>query len=754
MVYGMNKRNLFVVFLLKVLSFLIMLTSTTSFSNQREYHLEVKKEVVNKSGKKEVDFALTINGGIPAPTLRFVEGDEAIIHVKNSTNEETSIHWHGLLLPWNMDGVPYINNPPIQSGQTFTFRFKLRQTGTYWYHSHTNLQEQRGVYGAIVIEPKKQEIAYDHELVLVLSDWIDEHPQAVLARLKRDGDSYAWKKNTVSSIAGAIQRDSLGAYLKNEWVRMGGMDYSDVGYDAFLINGNMKNENVLTGLKKGDKIRLRVINAGASTYFHVNIGKKAFDVISADGIDVVPVSTKEVLIGMAETYDLLFTMPSSEAFEFRATAQDITGYSSLIIGDGVLEKAPDRVKPNLYKMSMSGMDHMSMGAMDHMNMGDMDHSKMKSMKMDHGKMDSMKNKDCKMGSMKMDHGKMDHCKMGSKNMAKDSMDSDILVPLKYSELRSKTPTNFPKDTPTMEFKIALGGDMERYVWWLNGELLSEDSYIDIEEGSVVRFILQNGTMMHHPMHLHGHFFRLLNGQGDFSPLKHTVDVSPMGTKTIEFLANEPGQWFFHCHNLYHIKQGMGRVIRYKNFDRGKEPEFMKTGLNKMLAHDSKFYPRSKISLYSNMAKWSLGANGGRYALDIEGNAIEYDAKKMESTFSLKRYFSKYFSLLAGIEVRDLELSGIAGFSYVIPLNFEVMAYLNTESESVLSIEKMIQISKHFYFETEAEFRWVDDMKELEEEYGFGLSYSLNRQWAIGVSYDRIEELETEDRTGFGVSYKW
>ncbi|RYZ63696.1 MAG: copper oxidase, partial [Proteobacteria bacterium] len=326
------------------------------------------------SGKKTVDFALTVNGGIPAPTLEFTDGDDAEILVKNEVpNEETSIHWHGLLLPPDQDGVPYVNTPPIFPGQSHLFKFKLRQSGTYWYHSHTMVQEQKGVFGAIIIHPKKKTLEYDRDAVVVLSDWSDENSDNILRNLRKDGDYYQYKKDSVRSYFGAIRQGgpALKNQLYNEWIRMGGMDLSDVGYDAFLING--KRESKLVDAKPGERIRLRIINAAASSYFYVSMGLP-LKVVSADGIDIKPVNTNEILIGMAETYDVIFTVPDNKSYELRATCQDTTGSATTWIG-GAGEKVPAPVKPptDLY----ATMDHSMMGH----DMSGMDHSKM-----DHGKM--------------------------------------------------------------------------------------------------------------------------------------------------------------------------------------------------------------------------------------------------------------------------------------------------------------------------------------------------------------------------------
>lgn len=362
---------------MKLLSLLFPVLLFTSHANAKtvRYELTVENKPVNVSGKKEVDFALTVNGGIPAPTLEFTEGDDAEILVRNKIpNEEVSIHWHGLLLPPEEDGVAYVNTPPIFAGKERLFKFKIRQNGTFWYHSHTAVQEQKGIYGAFIIHPKKKAIQYDKDAVIVLSDWSDENADKIIRNLRKDGDYYLYKKDSVRSIGGAFKAGALKTYFSNEWDRMGGMDLSDVGYDAFLING--KRDSQLLVAHPGEKVRLRIINAGASSYFYVSMGVP-MTVISADGVDVKPVQTKEILMGMAETYDVLFTVPEHKNYELRATVQDVTGYGSTWIGMGEKVPAPNKPLPDLYA-SMEHMNHGggSMEGMDHSKMPGMDHSKM------------------------------------------------------------------------------------------------------------------------------------------------------------------------------------------------------------------------------------------------------------------------------------------------------------------------------------------------------------------------------------------
>ncbi|RYZ57706.1 MAG: hypothetical protein EOP07_09205, partial [Proteobacteria bacterium] len=439
----------------------------TAWSKTVRYELKASEGSLNVSGKKTVDFALLVNGSLPAPTLEFNEGDDAEIAVTNNiADQEISIHWHGLLLPPEMDGVPYVNNPPIMPGTTYTFRFKLRQSGTYWYHTHSHVQEQKGIFGALIIHPKVKKIVADKEAVIVLGDWSDEDPHDILANLRKDGEYYLYKKNTVRSWAGAIEAGALSTYLHNEWTRMGGMDYSDVGYDAFIING--KRDSQLVEAKAGEKVRLRIVNASASSYFHVSLGDAPMKVVSADGIDIDPILAKDILIGMAETYDVIFEVPQQKNYEFRATAQDGTGAASTWIGKGDKVSVPDRPAVDLYaSMDHMGMDHGSSGGSHE----GMDHSQINhaAPEVDHAKMDHAT----------MDHSKMDHSQHGS--MPPDEANKIREVEsLTVDELRAQTPTAFPKGTAFYDVKLVLDGDMERYIWHINGKTMAEDRTIVIK----------------------------------------------------------------------------------------------------------------------------------------------------------------------------------------------------------------------------------------------------------------------------------
>ncbi|MCB1215367.1 MAG: multicopper oxidase domain-containing protein, partial [Deltaproteobacteria bacterium] len=333
------------------------------------YDLFIKESSVNFTGKDVM--ALTVNGQVPAPTLEFTEGDLAKIRVHNQMMMETSIHWHGILLPNRQDGVSYLTTPPILPGKTHEFEFPIIQSGTYWYHSHTMFQEQQGVYGPIVIKAKEENFPKTQDKVLVLSDWTNENPKEVMRTLKRGSHYYALKKKNAPSLVGAIKEKSLGAYLKNSLKSMPPMDLSDVAYDAFLANG--KKEDQLVAAKPGQWIRLRIVNASASTYFYLEYAKGPMKIIAADGTDVEPFEDNRLLIAIAETYDLLLKVPKEGAYELRATAQDGSGHTSYFIGSGKKNLAPEIPKASLYKME-HGMHNMHHNMANMSDMANMDHS--------------------------------------------------------------------------------------------------------------------------------------------------------------------------------------------------------------------------------------------------------------------------------------------------------------------------------------------------------------------------------------------
>ena len=769
-----------------ILFFLLLLAQVCAQAATIEYQLSIGVEQINITGTS-VD-AMTINGSIPGPTLRFTEGDIARIHVQNRMKVDSSIHWHGLLVPPDMDGVPNLTFPPIKSGETFIYEFPIRQHGTYWYHSHTELQEQRGLYGSIVIEPQTVKQQADRDHVVLLSDWTDENPYQVLRNLKRGSEWYALEKGSAQSIFGAARLGMLGDYFKRELQRMPPMDIADVAYDCFLANGQA--ETSLSALA-GETVRLRIINGSATTYFYLEFAGGPMTIIAADGQNVEPLEENRFLIGVAETYDVLVQMPESGSHELRATAHDGSSFASAWLGSGHRTFAPDIPKPNLYHSmgglklgqvfaltpagtmgmedkkvntghfdtpGMTGMDHMDMGAMH--SMPGMEHeteTKNASVSgMDHGS-HSMQAGGAHKSEMKMHHtappGTMDHGdhamksapgtssggrKYGdnfgfmaadvaaSPSLAMDGMDAARPWP-PYAGLKATASTILSGNKPIREIRLTLDGDMERYLWFLNNKPLSESDSIRIEEGEIVRFIMVNRTMMHHPMHLHGHFFRVINGQGDHAPLKHTVDVAPMSTTVIEFDANEVGDWFFHCHLLYHMKSGMARVVHYNNFT--PAPEVL--AIRPRLYQDS-WYFNGQADLISNMSEGFLSLANSRNILTAEWEAgwQDVDGTEWEGIFTYDRYLNRFFTIFAGVDLQkeeeeSEETRGVLGFSYLLPLNIESRVWLDSDGGSRFSMEKDFHLTPRISFSAEVQY----DTHDLWEG-GTTLAYMLTNHFSI------------------------
>ncbi len=707
----------------------LIFTFVPAQAKKIHYDLTATQQSVNLSGKQPVNFAISINGTIPAPTLEFTEGDEAEIVVKNDlpNNEELSIHWHGLLLPSDMDGVPYVNTPPIKPGESFTYRFKLRQSGTYWYHSHTGVQEQKGVYGAFVIQPKTKTIKADREVAVVLSDWADEDPHQILKNLRKDGDYYLFKKDSMRSWVDAYQKGSLKNYLINEWQRMGGMDLSDVGYDAFLING--KKDLQLIDTKAGQKIRLRIINAGASTYFNVSLGALPMKIVSVDGVDVEPTENKNILMALAETYDVLFTVPANKNYELRATAQDGTGYASGWIGNANGEKiaAENMPHPDPYALMEHG-DHSQHGAIS-----DASHSQHSGegggASSDHSSMDHAK----------MDHSKMDHAKMGHGSQKSTSGAESSPTPLTVDALKAKSKTEFPAKLPRYEVELVLNGDMERYIWHINGKAIHEDRTLFIKEGDVIKYSFVNKTMMHHPMHLHGHFFRVLNKHGDFSPLKHTVDVPPHTTRTIEFLANEPGEWMLHCHNLYHMKTGMARVVKYSSFT----PSAQIAPLQKLdpHLHDHAYY-YGMLELATNHIQGKFRASKTWDELSVRFETRKDFSWDGEGDLFYRHWNSQFFNFIFGGTSLEKEERLVAGFGYTLPFLISTNWLIDGKGKTRLDIEKRFQLRKEIFLDIDASFR-----QDHKTEFELSWMYQTDWHYSGGFKF-------TEDSVGVGFIYQF
>lgn len=834
----MKKQMFFIIFI--TLSFF----STFTHGALREYQLTIALQDITIKDKSAV--GMTINGTIPGPTLRFSEGDLARIHVTNTLPVSSSIHWHGLLVPADMDGVPFVTQTPIAPGETFVYEFPIRQTGTYWYHSHSELQEQRGLYGSIVIADDKTGI--DRDQVVLLSDWTTDLPGSIIKTLKRGSEWYSLQKGSAQSLFGAAKAGRLGDYFMRELQRMPPMDLADVAYDYFLTNGEPV---ARLEAKGGETVRLRVINGSATTYFHVNFSGGTMTVISADGQPVKPFETDLFLIGVAETYDILVEMPEGGSYELRATAHDGSGFTSTWLGEGRQHPARTIPKPNLYEPmehgsmgsvfaltpagSMGMPDHLvedgtfdepgiehsthqmpgdsrDAGMSGHQMTGEMNSSPEKShsvmnpgampgpaeggmmgsmeMPVEHGKMATSTTAGSSSATMqadtheKMDHGQSDMSqtdtmadhgdtgaspdrsgdmgRMGSHDMKQVEategkkndhvssarsfgnkfgfLETDIAsrqdrateggvqrpgTPYKY--LKAQSPTKMPSGAAVREVRMTLDGDMERYTWFLNNKPLSETDSIRIREGEITRFIMINRTMMHHPMHLHGHFFRVINGHGEYSPLKHTVDVAPMSTTVIEFYGDEVGDWFFHCHLLYHMKSGMARLVHYEGFEPASDVARVRERLYK-----DPFYFYGMADISSNMTEGSLTLENSRYTFEAlwEAGWQGVDETEWEGVLTADYHVNRFSSFFVGADFlgegsSSDETRGVLGARYLLPLNIKAAAWVDSDGGARFFLEKEFELTPRVGLHGEVEY---DTHSQWEGKVG--LTYLISKDFSL------------------------
>nr|WP_309729460.1 multicopper oxidase domain-containing protein [Mesonia maritima] len=715
-----------------------------------EYTLTLKEEMVNKAGKQVK--GMTINGSIPGPTLEFTEGEYAVIYVKNEMSVETSIHWHGMLLPNFMDGVPYLTTPPIKPGTTFKYEFPIKQSGTYWYHSHTMFQEQSGVFGSLLINPKEKTLDYDKDLVLMLSDWTNEKPKNVMRNLKRGNEWYQMKKGTSTPLNQVIGRGAFGAQLDFWRQRMEGADIADVYYPAFLINGEESVE--YPQFKPGEKVRLRIINGSASSQFWMTFGGETPMLVSADGQNVVPIAHNKTFIATAETYDFIVTVPQNGKIELRVMAQDGSGTTTAYIGKGKTLPAEVVPKPDKIKMmqQMAKMD-MKMGAHalkfkpkkderyemkeEYGMQMDMDKSKMK---MDDDKMNMPKDS-MKYEKMKHSQGKMDDMEMNG---------MDMFSEYNYDYLKAPEKTSYDQNLPVREILLNLTGNMNRYIWSMNGVPLSETDKIKINGDEVTRITYNNLTMMHHPMHLHGHFFRVINENGEYSPLKHTVNVPPMQKVTIEFYGNngdEYGDWFLHCHILYHMNAGMDRIISY---DTPRDPRMEEYPVSKLIKETDPFYTWSLAEAASHMASFDFVASNIRNQFNV---SAEYGwNQNLEAEVTYERYLHDYLRVFGGVNVEnemednldEISTTAIAGIRYLTPYLFNLDVRIDNKLRPQISLSREILIFPRTAifgeYEYQADFGWVDalpagDNFAKEVTWNAGVEYYLSRNFSLMASYD-------------------
>ncbi|HCE0755199.1 multicopper oxidase domain-containing protein [Acinetobacter baumannii] len=535
-----------------------LFSSTWVMAAVKEYDLTIAEQTVNITGKPLK--RITVNGKFVAPLLEFEEGDDAVIRVHNKLkNQDSSIHWHGLILPGIMDGVPGFNQfDGIAPNKTYEYKFKVRQNGTYWYHSHSKGQEQDGLYGPLVIYPKNKvpltagEKA-DRDYVVLLSDFHNSTSGQIMSNLKKEADYYQNRRETVFDVFRQIKRDGLKATWKDRsmWnqMRMLKTDMSDVTNYTFLMNGKTPEQNWTGNFKAGEKVRLRFINASAMSLFDVRIPNLKMTVVSADGQPVKPVPVDEFRIGTAETYDVIVE-PKQANYQIEAESIDRSGFSIGTLHDENTSPVKSIVMPTPRPRALLTMEDMGMNH-DMSSMKGMDHD-----------MSSMKGMDHDMSSKTMSSSGSDEVVYGWANASTPAG----LKALQYSDLQSLTPQ---KDTraPEREIEIRLGGNMERYIWTINGKKFNETEPFKVKYGERIRLKFVNDSMMAHPMHLHGMFMQLENGQDPSNmPNKHTVIVPPGKTVTTLLTADELGEWAIHCHLLYHMSAGMMNKLIVANVD--------------------------------------------------------------------------------------------------------------------------------------------------------------------------------------------
>ena len=574
----------------------------SSAAHPGRYDLEIGPTALLVDGKPAR--ATGINGTVPGPLLRFKEGEPITLDVHNALDEDSSIHWHGLLVPTNMDGVPGLSYPGIKPGETYRFHYEVKQSGTYWYHSHSGLQEQVGVYGPIVIDPRDADpVAYDVEFVVLLSDWTFEDPERIFANLKRMDGYYNYQKRTVFDFFDDVRARGWKSTMADRrmWgrMRMAPSDIADVtgATYTYLMNGYGPDSNWTGLFTPGQRVRVRFINGSAMTFFNVRIPGLEMTVVQADGQNVSPVVIDEFQIGTAETYDVVVTPSGDQAYTIFAEAMDRSGYArgTLTPRAGLTAPVPAlRARP-LSTMKDMGMDHGSRTRMDHGHTSRMDHGRTstndrESAQMDHSRMDHGRTAANDHESDQMDHGSMRQMKRGERQHDELSMMATHDHPqgpgvanltempgarlgepgaglsdvghrvLTYLDLRALEP-NTDDRLPVRSLELHLTGSMERYMWSFDGEKFTEvEGPIQFEQGERLRMVLVNDTMMAHPIHLHGMFVELVNGNGSFNPRKHTIVVKPGERLAVDITADAPGLWAFHCHLLYHMKAGMMRTV--------------------------------------------------------------------------------------------------------------------------------------------------------------------------------------------------
>ncbi|MNF38888.1 Copper resistance protein A precursor [compost metagenome] len=516
----------------------------------RDFDLFIGKTPVNITGKPRT--AMTINGSLPGPLLRWREGDTVTLRVKNRLDEDTSIHWHGIILPANMDGVPGLSFHGIAPNGMYEYRFQVRQNGTYWYHSHSGLQEQAGVYGPIVIDAREPEpFQYDRDYVVMLSDWTDEAPGRVMAKLKKQSDFYNQHKRTLGDFINDVGAHGWAATVADRrmWaeMKMTPTDLADVSAATYtyLINGQAPDANWTGLFNSGEKLRLRLINGSAMSYFDIRIPGLKMTVVAADGLYVEPVSVDELRIAVAETYDVIVEPADAQAYTLFAQAMDRSGYAraTLATRHGLQAPVPAPDPRPLLTMDDMGMDHGNMAGMDHSQMAGMAALSHPASETDNPLVD--------MQAMSASP-KLDDPGIGLRNNGRRV--------LTYADLKSTFPDPDGRE-PSRTLELHLTGHMEKFAWSFNGIKFSDAAPLRLTYGERLRIVLVNDSMMTHPIHLHGLWSDLEDAHGNFRVRKHTIDMPPGTRRSYRVTADALGRWAYHCHLLFHMEMGMFREVR-------------------------------------------------------------------------------------------------------------------------------------------------------------------------------------------------
>ena len=714
----------------------LLLSSSVTAQQVVRYDLYVKDTVVNYAGKEKK--AIAVNGQVPLPTLTFTEGDTAEIVVHNLLKESTSLHWHGVFVPNKEDGVPWLTQLPIAAGTTYTYRFPIIQHGTHWYHSHSGLQQQIGMYGNFIINKRPDDTTFRKGIddlptvPLLLSEWTNLNPKHIDRMLHNANDWAAIKKNAVQSYAEAIRAGHFKTKVTNEWKRMLAMDVSDVYYDKILINGqHTSGLQAVDGdtLRAGDKVRLRISNGGASSYFWLRYGGGKMTVVANDGNDVEPVEVDRLIIAVSETYDIVVTVPDDgKAYELQATTEDRTQSASYFIGNGARQPMAPLPKLKYFE----GMQMMN--AMMRMN-GDLDDMGMQ-MSLNQMDMNAVMYPELSAGGTGHEHD------------SHGAHQPEGTTTLNYAMLEAPYDTSLPGDAPVKELTLTLTGNMNRYLWSMDDKILSETDKIPVKKGEVLRLIMYNNSMMRHPMHLHGFDFRVINGKGERSPLKNVLDIMPMETDTVEFLANREGDWIFHCHILYHMMAGMNRVFAVDDYRNPNLPDKemayrmlqMESNMpHLMLENDFATNGNDGAAALQN-ARWKLGTEwrlgyNHEHGYEVETHLGRYIGR-MQWLMPFVGFDWRYRKL--GIDRHEKNLFGqknekdnrhaiSLGVVYTLPMLVDLQAEVYHDGMVRVSlIREDIPVSKRL----RAGFMVNTDL-----EYMAGLKYIITRNLGVRAHYD-------------------